>query len=238
MIEVRKYLDRGGRSPIAAWSDRLNREAAAKVAAALARIQQGNFSNAKGVGTGVYEYRIHFGPGYRIYFGKDGDQLVILVGGGTKKTPAGRHQYCIGSMARLQRTKKGRKVTTMALTRDFKETIRARVKRDTGFRKALLREGIENFLSGDVETGKIILRDFINATVGFTKLSDVTHRSPKSLMRMLGPKGNPQARNLFEIVAYLQHAEGVRFEVRSTRAALRTKKWAFAAKFRGQAARA
>jgi len=90
----------------------------------------------------------------------------------------------------------------MALTRDFKETIRARVKRDPGFRKALLREGIENFLSGDVETGKIILRDFINATVGFTKLSDVTHRSAKSLMRMLGPRGNPQARNLFEIVAY------------------------------------
>ncbi len=112
----------------------------------------------------------------------------------------------------------------MALTRDFKETIRARVKRDPGFRKALLREGIENFLSGDVETGKIILRDFINATVGFTKLSDVTHRSAKSLMRMLGPSGNPQARNLFEIVAYLQQAEGVRFEVRSTRAALRTKR--------------
>lgn len=79
------------------------------------------------------------------------------------------------------------------------------------------------FLSGDVETGKIILRDFINATVGFTKLSDVTNRSPKSLMRMLGPRGNPQARNLFEIVAYLQRAEGVRFEVRPTRAASRKK---------------
>jgi len=85
MIEVREYLDRAGRSPYAAWSDRLNKEAAAKVAAALARIQQGNFSNAKSVGAGVYEYRIDFGPGYRIYFGKDGDRLVILVGGGTKK---------------------------------------------------------------------------------------------------------------------------------------------------------
>ena len=85
MIEVREYLDQGGHSPFAVWSDRLNREAAAKVAAALARIQQGNFSSAKGVGTGVYEYRIDFGPGYRIYFGKDGDTLVILIGGGTKK---------------------------------------------------------------------------------------------------------------------------------------------------------
>lgn len=85
MVEVREYLDRSGRSPFAVWSDRLNREAAVKVAAALARIQQGNFSNAKGVGAGVFEYRIDFGPGYRIYFGKDGDRLVILVGGGTKK---------------------------------------------------------------------------------------------------------------------------------------------------------
>jgi hypothetical protein len=112
----------------------------------------------------------------------------------------------------------------MALTRDFKETIRARVQRDPGFRKALLREGIENFLSGDVETGKIILRDFINATVGFTKLSDVTRRSAKSLMRMLGPSGNPQARNLFEIVAYLQRSEGVRFEIRAARAASRARR--------------
>lgn len=112
----------------------------------------------------------------------------------------------------------------MALTRDFKETIQARVRRDPGFRQALLREGIENFLAGDVDTGKIILRDFINATIGFTKLGDVTHRSPKSLMRMLGLRGNPQARNLFEIVRYLQDAEGVRFEVRPRRVGSRTKR--------------
>ena len=74
-----------GRVLAAAWSDNLNKEAAAKVAAALARMQQGNFSNVKGVGTGVYEYRIDFSPGYRIYFGKDGERLVILLGGGTKK---------------------------------------------------------------------------------------------------------------------------------------------------------
>jgi DNA-binding phage protein len=112
----------------------------------------------------------------------------------------------------------------MALTRNFRETIQARVQRDPAFRKALLQEGIENFLSGDVETGKIILRDFINATVGFAKVSEATHRSSKSLMRMLGPGGNPQARNLFEIVAYLQRVEGIRFEVRPTRAPVRAKK--------------
>ena len=109
----------------------------------------------------------------------------------------------------------------MALTRDFKKTIMAQVERDGGFRRALLREGIENFLAGDVETGKIILRDFINATVGFAKLSDATNRSAKSLMRMLGPRGNPQARNLFEIVAYLQKAEGVRFWLQTARRGFR-----------------
>jgi DNA-binding phage protein len=112
----------------------------------------------------------------------------------------------------------------MTLTRHYEETIRARVERDAGFREALLREGIENFLSGDVETGKIILRDFIKATVGFHKLSEITHRSTKSLMRMLGPHGNPQAKNLFEIVKYLQETEGIQFEVRPRRAASRTKR--------------
>lgn len=86
VFEVLEYLDENERSPFAAWLDRLNREAAAKVAAALARMQMGNFSVAKGVGSGVYEYRIDFGPGYRIYFGRDGARVVILVGGGTKKS--------------------------------------------------------------------------------------------------------------------------------------------------------
>ena len=101
----------------------------------------------------------------------------------------------------------------MALTRDFKETIRARVRRDPAFRKELLREGIESFLSGDLETGKIVLRDYINATVGFKELAENTQRSPKSLMRMFGPSGNPLASNLFEIVAYLQKKERVRFKL-------------------------
>ena len=85
MIEVREYNDREGRSPYAAWFDELNAQAAAKVATALTRLAAGNFSNVKGVGSGIFECRIDFGPGYRVYFGKDGEQLVILVGGGTKK---------------------------------------------------------------------------------------------------------------------------------------------------------
>jgi putative addiction module killer protein len=85
MIELRGYVDENGHKCFAAWLDALDPIAAAKVATALARMEQGNFSNVKGVGAGVYEYRIDFGPGYRVYFGRDGDTLVILLGGGTKK---------------------------------------------------------------------------------------------------------------------------------------------------------
>ncbi len=84
-VEVREYLDQNGRSPYAEWFDDLNAQAAAKVATAVTRISQGNFSNVKGVGSGVFEHTLDFGPGFRIYFGKDGEQLVILLAGGTKK---------------------------------------------------------------------------------------------------------------------------------------------------------
>lgn len=76
-----------------------------------------------------------------------------------------------------------------------------------------MRASVESFVGGDIETGKAILRDYINATLGFTELAKATQHSAKSLMRMLGPLGNPQARNLFEIVEYLQRRERVRFEI-------------------------
>ncbi len=85
MIEIREYIDREGRSPFAKWFNRLSSPAAARVVTALVRMEQGNLSNTKGVGGGVLECRIDFGPGYRVYFGKDGDVLIILLGGGTKK---------------------------------------------------------------------------------------------------------------------------------------------------------
>ena len=85
MIEVREYTDPHGRSPFQQWFEDLDARAAAKVTVALARLAQGNVSNVKGVGGGVLELRIDYGPGYRVYFGKDGAHLVILLGGGTKK---------------------------------------------------------------------------------------------------------------------------------------------------------
>jgi putative addiction module killer protein len=81
----RQYEDEQGRSPYAQWFDDLHAPAAAKVTTALVRLEQGNFSNVKPVGSGVSEYRVDFGPGYRVYFARDGDQIIILLGGGTKK---------------------------------------------------------------------------------------------------------------------------------------------------------
>lgn len=85
MVEIREYNNSQGRSPYARWFNRLDAVAAARVTIALTRMEAGNLSNVKSVGRGVFEYRIDFGPGYRVYFGKDRDTLVILLGGGTKK---------------------------------------------------------------------------------------------------------------------------------------------------------
>jgi len=103
--EIREYVDTQGRSPYARWFDRLNARAAAKVTTAAVRMEHGNLSNAQSVGGGVYEYRIDFGPGYRVYFGKDGDTLIILLGGGTKK----RQQKDIDAAQDLWREYKQRK---------------------------------------------------------------------------------------------------------------------------------
>ncbi len=84
MIEIRQYVDRLGRNPFERWFDKLNDTAQAKVTVSLDRLERGNLSSIKSVGGGVQELRIDSGPGYRIYFGWDGERLVILLGGSTK----------------------------------------------------------------------------------------------------------------------------------------------------------
>jgi DNA-binding phage protein len=101
----------------------------------------------------------------------------------------------------------------MASTKSFKDLVQRHVKTDKKYAEALLREGVNAMLSGDVDTGKTILRDYIKATVGFEKLGKATGAPPKSLIRMFGPRGNPQARNLFNVIDYLQKRAGVRLHV-------------------------
>jgi DNA-binding phage protein len=103
----------------------------------------------------------------------------------------------------------------MTLTRNFTETIRQRATEDEAFRAALLSQALELLLTGDVETGRAVLRDFINATIGFEKLSNVSGIPAKSLMRMFGPKGNPRTDNLFSVLTHLQAQTGIQLEVRA-----------------------
>lgn len=105
IVRVREYLEANGSSPYGRWFDKLNAHAAAKVATALYRLGEGNFSNVEGVGSGVFEYRIDFGPGYRIYFGKDGEAVVILLGGSAKK----RQQQAIDAAVTAWKDYKQRK---------------------------------------------------------------------------------------------------------------------------------
>src|ERR1017187_8279759 len=101
----------------------------------------------------------------------------------------------------------------MPLTKSFNETVKAKLAKSEGFRRALLREAVGCMLSGDLETGKSVLRKYINGTMGFVKLGADLGKSPKGLVRMFGQNANPQAKNLFEIVAYLQKIEGTVLEV-------------------------
>lgn len=106
----------------------------------------------------------------------------------------------------------------MALTRDFKETVRARAQTDPSFRLALIEEAVESLLEGDIDSGKSILGDYINATIGYSTLAERTGRNEKSLMRMLGPKGNPTATNLFSILNTVKEQERIEFDIRARRA--------------------
>ena len=97
----------------------------------------------------------------------------------------------------------------MALTKSFRETVKARAARDPEYRLALFKAAVEAMLSGDLDAGKSQLRAYVNATLGFEALGRETGKSSKSLMRMLGPSGNPRADNLLAILSHLGRREGV-----------------------------
>ncbi len=105
----------------------------------------------------------------------------------------------------------------MALTRNFKDTVRERAQRDPDFRVELLKQAIDALLAGELAAGKTVLRDYINATIGFQELAGLVGKDPKNLMRTFSDKGNPTAEHLFTVLSSLQAREGVRLEVRPTR---------------------
>jgi DNA-binding phage protein len=102
----------------------------------------------------------------------------------------------------------------MVLTRNFRETVAKRIQSDAGFRRALLIEAVESLLAGDLVTGKALLRDYVNATLGFEALAEILGKDSKSIHRMLSPKGNPRAENIFAIIKVLQDNDDVRLRVK------------------------
>ncbi len=106
MIGVQEYINAEGKNPFAKWFAGLNVQAAAKITAVLEKIANGNLSTVEGVGGGVFEYKLDWGPGYRVYFGKDGEKLVILVGGGTKKRQSSDIEAAKGYWAEYKKRKK------------------------------------------------------------------------------------------------------------------------------------
>ncbi len=168
--------------------------AAAKVSVAAARMAQGNLSNVEWF-RGIGEYKIDWRPGYRIYLAKDGLKALWE-----------------DHKRRKARTKKG--AQPMALTRDFKATVVARVQTDPAFAQALLDEAITLFIDGEPDTAKLILRDLVNATVGFESLAEEIHKPAKSLHRMLSASGNPTMNNLSAIFAAIKRA--LKVEVHTT----------------------
>jgi DNA-binding phage protein len=103
----------------------------------------------------------------------------------------------------------------MPLAKAFKDTVKARAQTDAAFRVALLEEALDAFVNNDLTVGKLLLRDTINATVGFEALGAQLHKSPKSLKRLLSAKGNPRVDELFAVIAQLKASEGVSFGVRA-----------------------
>ena len=168
----------------------------------------------KSIGVGVHELRVDFGPGYRVYLGIDGLELLILLGGSAKSREARRLQTRktdgtttgAGSAATIRSP-------MMPLTRDFRETVKARADRDPEFRAGLYQEAVQVALDGDLGTARVLLRDFINTTVGFAQLGSRIGVPEKSLMRMFAPDGNPWAENLVAVVAALKEVCGLSLTV-------------------------
>ena len=109
MVEIREYQDHGGHSPFGEWRSMLDTAARRKISVSLYRLGLGNFSNVKGVGSGVFESKINFGSGYRVYFGKDGEEIVILLGGGTKQRQQGDIAQAISRWDDYKQRKKAKK---------------------------------------------------------------------------------------------------------------------------------
>jgi len=212
-MEVLVYVEASGRCPFRNRFVGLDPHATTKITIALTRLEQGNLSNAmQSRSARVSSNTVSIlAPATESILGATAKRLsscwVAEPSKGKDKTS--RQHTSDGQTINGA----GRDRIKMPLTRRFKDMVKGRVERDPKFRAALFTEAVQQLLAGDVKVGKAVLRDYINATVGFERLARETGTPAKSLMRMFGPKGNPRADNLFAVISRLQKASGIRLGV-------------------------
>jgi len=153
------------------------------------------------------------GTRLRIYLAKDGHKLIILFGGGTKKSQIMDIDKAIQLYQKYKQRKKKKRLNMANFTNDYKKTIQSRINRDSDFAQHLLNEAISLILNDEPETARLVLRDLVNATIGFEKLSEKTQKNSKSLHRMLTAKGNPSMNNLTHIINALRETLKVDYEI-------------------------
>jgi hypothetical protein len=208
--DIAYYECPDGRQPFSDWFDTLDATAAARVATAIDRLGDGNPGDVKPVGEGVSEDESTSVPATACTLAAMGRNWSCFwpVGPRSGSRPTFNTRRRSGPNTNGEKRR-----TEMPLTRAFKDLVKARADRDPRFRAALLREALNAFVRDDMAAGKSSLRTYVNATIGFEELGRTLSKTPQSLMRMLGPKGNPTAGNLFALINVLQEYEGVTLDV-------------------------
>jgi putative addiction module killer protein len=189
MFEIREYTE-SGRSFFGEWFADLDAVTAARVDKYIRRIEAGNFDAAKPLGAGLCELRLDFGPGYRVYYGRQGMSLIHPAWRWNQAGSRHRYRGRARSMEKVQEHG-----VIMPLTKHYKDTVVARIKSDPAFAAALFAEATHSFLTGEIAEALSILRDLVHARITFKTLADQTGFDQKALHRMLGRAGNPTVRN-------------------------------------------
>jgi DNA-binding phage protein len=220
---VEEYVREDGSSPFKTWFDSLDPHAAAKVATAVARLSAGNTSSIKWF-SGIGELRIDLGARLSRLSGEGRRAVDHPVLRWDQEATADGCRHSTRPLCAVQRAqesgdhKEEGEMNTMALTRDFKHTVVERVRRDPRFARSLLDEAATLFLNGDPEPARLLLRDLVNATVGFETLAKMTNKPAKSLHRMLSKHGNPSMDNLAVIFGAVRQRMKVGLKAQSVKA--------------------
>ncbi len=199
--------------PVPPLVESLDPQATSIVSVAIERLAEGNTSNVKSIGEGaeLKISRVRAIGSISAGTARFSSSCSVAAPSGDNRTTS-RLRFAAGETTRSANATRHE---NMPLTRSFRDTVRERAQRDPAFREALFQQAIEALLNGETDDGRVALRMYINATIGFERLGKVLRRPQKSLMRMFGPSGNPTAENLLGVIRALQKETGVHLEIRA-----------------------